>query len=261
VSFGTLGHVDDAPAEGRAITDPGLYASNTAVMWASMAPWSRPAAGTPAGLSIIHLPARSATRVILRRAFTADPGDLGPLLQRRERVVVEDSFGELSLQADGGVTITRMPVMVKAPGSVTAPAPRSGIPIVEATTRDTLTHAERVIVDGFPQPALQPYRPGRSIPPLVLTVPGWRTWLAYDGGEPAAACCTFDDGRALGIYWLATLPEHRSRGLGRAVMIAALNHSPGLPAVLVATAAGEPLYTSLGFQPVSTAAWYRNQTG
>src|SRR5262249_61403048 len=31
----------------------------------------------------------------------------------------------------------------------------------------------------------------------------------------------------------------------------------GRPAALVATAAGEPLYSSLGFRAVSEAAWYR----
>ena len=91
----------------------------------------------------------------------------------------------------------------------------------------------------------------------MLTVPGWRAWLAYRGGEPAAACCTYDDGAALGVYWLATLPEHRSHGLGRAVMAAALAACPGRPAALTATAAGEPLYASLGFHAVSEAAWYR----
>ena len=121
----------------------------------------------------------------------------------------------------------------------------------------TLARAERVIVDGFPQRALQPYRPGRSLPPLVLAVPGWRTWLAYRDGEPAAACCTYDDGATVGVYWLATLPRHRSRGLGRAIMFAALGAAPGRPAVLVATAVGEPLYAALGFQVVSEAAWYR----
>ena len=128
---------------------------------------------------------------------------------------------------------------------------------MQAADPGTLAQAERVIVDGFPQRALQPYRPGRSLPPLVLAVPGWRTWLAYLDGEPAAACCTYDDGATVGVYWLATLPRHRSRGLGRAIMSAALGAAPGRPAVLVATAAGEPLYAALGFQAVSEAAWYR----
>jgi len=82
-------------------------------------------------------------------------------------------------------------------------------------------------------------------------------WLARRDGEPAAACCTYDDGAALGVYWLATLPQHRSHGLGRAIMSAALTTCAGRPAALVATAAGEPLYASLGFQTVSEAAWYR----
>ena len=52
------------------------------------------------------------------------------------------------------------------------------------------------------------------------------------------------------MYWLAALPEHRSAGLGRAVMCAALAACPGRPAVLVATAAAESLYSSLGFAAV-----------
>jgi GNAT superfamily N-acetyltransferase len=147
--------------------------------------------------------------------------------------------------------------MVRPAGGTRALAAGPDVRVVRATDTGTLARAERVIVDGFPQRALRPYRPGRSLPPLVLTVPGWRTWLAYRGGEPAAACCTYDDGATLGIYWLATLPEHRSHGLGRAVMAAALAACPGRPAALTATAAGEPLYSSLGFQAVSEAAWYR----
>jgi GNAT superfamily N-acetyltransferase len=169
--------------------------------------------------------------------------------------------------------VDRMPVMVKAagvsggqaagPDAAQAAGPDAaqaagpGVRVVQAADPGTLARAERVIVDGFPQRALQPYRPGRMLPPLVLAVPGWRTWLAYRGGEPAAACCTYDDGAALGVYWLATLPPHRACGLGRAIMSAALAASPGRPVALVATTAGEPLYSALGFQIVSEAAWYR----
>jgi GNAT superfamily N-acetyltransferase len=227
-------------------------------MWASMAPWSRTVTPAPPGMSVIEIPAQPATRVILRRPFTADPGQIGALVARggeRGRVVVEDSFGELMLPAGHDLAVDRMPVMVRAVGGARPPA--AGVRVVQAADAGTLAQAERVIVDGFPQRALQPYRPARMLPPLVLAVPGWRTWLAYRGGEPAAACCTYDDGTTLGVYWLATLPQHRSWGLGRAVMSAALTACPGRPAALVATAAGEPLYSSLGFSAVSQAAWYR----
>ncbi|MGI5524273.1 GNAT family N-acetyltransferase [Micromonospora sp. CA-259024] len=119
-----------------------------------------------------------------------------------------------------------------------------------------LEQAEQVIVNGFPLRHLQPITPGQALPPQVLQLPGWRVWLARRDGVPAAAGYTYDGGNAVGIYWLATLPEYRSAGLGRAVMNAMLAAHPDRIATLVATPAGLPLYQRLGFEPVSTAVWY-----
>jgi GNAT superfamily N-acetyltransferase len=240
-----------------------LYAGNAAAMWSSLAPWSRPVPGTAPGVAAVEIPAQRAGRVILRWPGAAGSGQPGALVRAvglSGRVVVEDSFGDLVVQRGRpgrGVTVDRMPLMLRAAGG--AEPPGSGAAVVLVAGQEALVQAERVIVDGFPRPALQPYRPGRMLPPQVLSTPGWRTWLAYRHGRPAAACCTYDDGAALGVYWLAALPEHRSAGLGRAVMHAALTASPGRPVVLVATAAGAPLYSSLGFAVVSEAAWYRIQ--
>ncbi len=59
-----------------------------------------------------------------------------------------------------------------------------------------------------------------------------------------------------GLYWLATLPGFRSRGLGRAILNRALEVYPSRPFTLVATEAGRPLYESLGFRTVAVATWY-----
>jgi GNAT superfamily N-acetyltransferase len=91
----------------------------------------------------------------------------------------------------------------------------------------------------------------------VLAAAGWRVWLAYRDGEPRRRLLHLRRQDQLGIYWLATLLPHRSHGLGRAVMGAALGSSAERPAVLVATAAGEPLYCALGFQAITNAAWCR----
>jgi GNAT superfamily N-acetyltransferase len=247
-----------------------LYAGNAAEMWAGLAPWSRVTSGADPGVVVVDIPAQRATRVILRQPLAAGAGRIGALMRRaaeRGRVVVEDSFGSLALPAGDGLTVDRYPLMIRPPAVGPLPGPdpggtvaagrRAGVRVVRATDRAALAHAERVIVDGFPRRALQPFRPESMLPPLVLTIPGWQTWLAYRDGEPAAACCTFDDGAALGINWLAALPAHRSRGLGRAVMRAALGFCARRPAVLVATEAGGPLYSSLGFRTVTEAAWYR----
>jgi GNAT superfamily N-acetyltransferase len=255
--------VDDAECGGAAGAGPILYADNAAAMWASLAPVARQVPGMPPGMAVFDIPVQRAGRIILRRPGAAGPGRLHEAVTaagRHGQLVIEDSFGGLVLPGGADATVDRMPLMLRAAGD-RGPAPDGAATrVVRVTGPGELAEAERVIVDGFPRRALQPFRQGRMLPAEALAAPGWRAWLAYHGGEPAAACCSHDDGASVGIYWLATLPRYRSLGLGRAVMAAVLGACPGRPAVLVATAAGQPLYASLGFTTVSEAAWYRFRT-
>lgn len=175
------------------------------------------------------------------------------LVPDSRRITLEDSFGTSEPPAIQGVRTMRMPVMDRPPGPVEESRPVS---VTRVGDPDELAQAEHVIVDGFPQRAHQPYVRGQALPPHVLGIPGWSAWLARRDGVPAAAGFSYDDGKAVGIYWLATLPEHRSHGLGRAIMTKILAAHPDRAATLVATEAGEPLYRSLGFATVSTAVWY-----
>ena len=120
--------------------------------------------------------------------------------------------------------------------------------------RAGLADAERTVLTGFPMLGAAP---GTLLPPDSLGVPGLGVWLARRDGAPAGAVAAYDDGASLGIYFLATLPAHRRRGVGRELMHAALGMSPARPAVLTATAAGEPLYAALGFRPAGRGAWWR----
>lgn len=245
---------------GGHIDGPAMYARNAAAMWASLAPWSRLLPG-PAAVATVAVPAQPALRVILRSPLAEDPsGHIGAVLAgapKGSRITVEDSFGKLRLPVPGGMSVLRQPIMIRPAAPVPRRPFRDGATVRLVDDETALILAERVIVDGFPRPALQPFQPGRALPALVLAAPGWQVWLGCGGGEPAAVCCSYDDGAAVGIYWLATLPAFRSRGLGRALMTAALAARPGRPVTLVATAAGEPLYASLGFRTVCQAVWYR----
>lgn len=169
------------------------------------------------------------------------------------RVTVEDSFGTSEPPAIPGIRTLRMPIMDRPPAAIEDSRPVS---VTRAGDLDELAEAEHVIVHGFPQKVHQPYVRGQALPPHVLGIPGWSAWLARRDGVPAAAGFSYDDGKAVGIYWLATLPEHRSHGLGRAIMTRILAAHPDRTATLVSTEAGEPLYRSLGFVTVSTAVWY-----
>lgn len=75
-------------------------------------------------------------------------------------------------------------------------------------------------------------------------------FVAYIGHRPVSCAMTIRTGRVAGIYWVATTPDSRKRGLGglvtRAATQAAFDGGAQL-VVLQATPAGLPLYRELGF--------------
>jgi GNAT superfamily N-acetyltransferase len=235
------------------------HAANAAAKWGSLGQGYAQRWPASPGIEMIRLPHRDTWRVVTTRelrpstrSFADFLADLG--LTAARDVTVEDSFGTLKLDTDGHTTEYHFPVMHREPAAL-PPTARGSATVVRAHDEAALAEAERVVVDGFPVPGLQGRR-GALLPPTVLDHPGWRVWLAYDEGVPAAGGVTFDDGTVLGVYFMATLPGHRSRGLARAVLTTALAADAHRPATLVATDDGRALYDSLGFAPVGMSDWY-----
>ncbi|MBO1418479.1 GNAT family N-acetyltransferase, partial [Streptomyces sp. FH025] len=204
-----------------------------------------------------------AHRFLVTRPY-AEPGlveqELANLLGEWStlRFTLEDPYGGLDLSRFGATRMPIMPVMVREPGpveGVTAGLPaaseaRGGgsLTVDEALDGDALALVERIIVEGFPLPARQPWVRNDALPERLLHEPGLRAWLGRVDGAAAGACLTCDDGGATGVYWVATMPDRRGQGVARAVVRAALvNAHPDRPATLVATSAGEPIYRKLGF--------------
>ena len=78
-------------------------------------------------------------------------------------------------------------------------------------------------------------------------------FLASKDGEPYSAVTTTASGADVGIWSMATAPNHLRQGAGRAALLAAIEHHRGLGATtfyLIATPSGKPLYDSLGFKTV-----------
>ncbi|MEU4583443.1 GNAT family N-acetyltransferase [Kitasatospora aureofaciens] len=197
------------------------------------------------------------------------------------RFTLEDPYQGLDLSRFGAVRMPIMPVMAREPGpvegalaepavtglptgspstglSVVSPAYGGGILTVdEVLDGDTFALVERIIVDGFPLPARQPWTRGDALPEELLRQTGCRAWTARVDGVPAGACLTYDDGVVTGVYWVATLPDQRGRGVARAVLRTALAHAhPDRPATLVATSVGEPVYRKLGFTGQGPTCWW-----
>jgi GNAT superfamily N-acetyltransferase len=191
-------------------------------------------------------------RIMLR---TATPGDdaveeLTELAKARRAegraVVVEDPFGVLDLGA-AGMTAGQLPVMAREPGPV--PAPEG---VARVRTPAELAAAEELVVHGFPLEEYQPYRPGTVFPPGLL-----EQATAFFRKDTEGACLTMAHGGVGGVYWVTTRPEHRSKGVGRALMHAVLRHFEDLPVTLTASRSGRPLYDKLGFVSLGEAGWWR----
>src|SRR6266542_1795120 len=150
-----------------------VYADNASAMWTSLVPAVQASAG------FVRIESPTSTRVILREPMPT-------------AAIVE--------------LIDRMPVVIRPAAQVPVVVPPN-VRVAAVAEADELAEAERVVVDGFPLPIYQPWTRGQALPPHVLRLPGWRVWLAYRDGLPAAAGYTYDDGVAVGVYWLATLPS------------------------------------------------------
>lgn len=137
------------------------------------------------------------------------------------------------------------PLMLRPTATRTEP-PQTGLDLRWVETADDLAAAEQVMVEGFPMPELQPFKPGRFLAPALLDGP-MRVVVAWDGDTPlatATALCAY--GVTL-VENVAVLQGARGRGAGAAVTWAATVTEPGLPAVLIASDAGQPIYERLGY--------------
>ena len=86
-----------------------------------------------------------------------------------------------------------------------------------------------------------------------------RDWIALLDGVPVAAAALFVAAGVAGIYNVATVPEARGRGIGRAVTAAALAEAVARgerTAVLGSSELGYPVYRRLGFRDVSRLRSY-----
>jgi ribosomal protein S18 acetylase RimI-like enzyme len=87
-------------------------------------------------------------------------------------------------------------------------------------------------------------------------------WVAYDDGVPVATAATVTSHGVIGLYNIATAPDHRQRGYGEAVtrfaIDAAARAHGDLPIVLQSTSQGLRLYGPMGFRPVTRVLVYNS---
>ena len=191
-------------------------------------------------------------------AINANFGDL-PFSWWLDPAATPEDLAETLGWVAARTTVDLVPVMAlrldaRDWGSLGRP---SGVSVALAETSDALVAAELVGARGFEvaDEVAEPFASmfeGVTAPPdgpLIVTV-------ASLDGRPAATALGIVHGPDLGIYNVATIPEARRRGLGRAAMGGVL--AEGLrrgarTALLESSEEGVGLYRSLGFDEAGLA--------
>jgi len=92
---------------------------------------------------------------------------------------------------------------------------------------------------------------------------GFVGWIGYLDGEPVVTAATVTAAGAVGVYNVATLPAHRRRGHGEAIVRYALDRarreSGCERTILQATDYGLQLYLSMGYRTVTTVNVYASE--
>lgn len=214
-----------------------------------------------AGAFLADRGALSNTIVLLRpprdvAAVVALVEEVAELVPRGSPYFLVSPWQSVDLAAHGLTLLGHPPLMVRFPAPHERPAP-PGVDVVEVQDAAELAVAERVLVEGYPMPDLEPLTAGDLFGPEILG-PATRVWLARVDGVPAAVAAAHLHGGVTLVEYVATLPVARGRGAGSAVTWAATLADPSHPALLIASDDGRPVYEAMGYVAVERwTAWLR----
>lgn len=148
------------------------------------------------------------------------------------------------------------PVMVRPAG---VPRPLSTtLEVLEARDGTGIAMFERTVKAAFGfSEVIQQLPPGAVIAPSAAGDPDLRFWVGLAAGEPVATAWSVVSDGYVGVYAVGTVPAARRRGYGEVMTAAALGARADLPALLQASAMGQPIYQRMGFTEVATVERWR----
>jgi len=145
------------------------------------------------------------------------------------------------------------PPLMLRPAGPANPRP-SELDITEVRDAAGLRAFEHVMVYGYPLDGIDV----GFIDEAVLADNRMHYWVGWQDDQPVAAVGSFVDSGVNDITLLATLPEHRGHGHGEALMWLATLREPKLPAMLLSSDPGRPLYERMGYIPLLRfTVWHR----
>lgn len=144
------------------------------------------------------------------------------------------------------------PFMYRAPG----PPPdgwEAGLDLREVTDEAGLATFFTTIVEAYPMPG------GASalVDPGILTS-GVRFWVGFEGDRPVGTAGVYVAHGTNDVEWVSVHESDRGKGYGAALTWAATLADPDLPAVLIASDPGQPVYERMGYVRLTRMSmWFR----
>jgi hypothetical protein len=182
--------------------------------------------------------------------------EIGTLFPHHVPYLLVSAWPTPDLRPHGLGLVGHPPLMVRFPGPG-PDAPPPGIDVREVRNAEELAVAERILVEGYPLPELEPLAPGDLLDPTLLRSTS-RIWIARSDGAPAAVAAAHHHAGVTLVEFVATLPAARGRGAGAAATWAATLSDPARPALLIASDDGRPVYERMGYFAVERwTVWLR----
>lgn len=146
-----------------------------------------------------------------------------------------------------GLTISGSPpVMLRPPGAPER-SPVQGLDVREVTTPELLAEYERVLIEGFPLDAVPIGQVGAALHPSTLHVPGMRMFVGLVDGRGVTGATSIVTHGVNHVEWVATLAAARGKGFGEEITWAVTLADPTVPAMLIASDMGRPIYERMGY--------------
>jgi hypothetical protein len=135
-----------------------------------------------------------------------------------------------------------------------------GLRIVQVDTPDLLHVWEQTISRGYPLEGLENAPAGTLAAPSLLTDPHYGAWVGFVDNRPVAAASAWAAHGVVNVTLVATLPGERRKGYGEALTWVASRLDPTLPAMLLSSDDGRPVYERMGYLPLQRMTlWYRSR--
>ncbi len=163
------------------------------------------------------------------------------------------------LRSRGWGLVGLQPLMLRPAGGA-APSDPPGLRIEPVRNDAELRSFELAMVRGFEAPELEALGPGAHFAPAILGDTRFRLWVGWEEDRPVSAAAAFVDAGITNVTLVGTVPAARRRGYGAALTWRATLTDSLLPAMLLATDDGRPVYERMGYLPLfHFAVWSRDR--